>query len=149
MKQLKKDGAKPETLEPELAKLLQLRAELEAARKAQEGTSNEAPFNRAGAWGGEGVCVGWNWNQRGGWLVCGWMYGGGLGIGRSGRSSPGGVGMPSSTACLTHKATLYNSLRRPGEAQDVRGVGLRDPRGRRRAVRPRAPLLRAQGTLGD
>lgn len=62
VKQLKKDGAKPETLEPEVAKLVQLRAELEAARKAQtDGNADGgAPFNRAGG------CLGLGW--MGGWM---------------------------------------------------------------------------------
>ncbi len=47
MKQLKKDGAKADVLEPEVAKLVALRASLDAARKAEEGQSNEKPFNRA------------------------------------------------------------------------------------------------------
>ena len=47
VKTLKKEGAKPEVLEPEVAKLVALRAELDIARKAAEGTSTEKPFNRA------------------------------------------------------------------------------------------------------
>lgn len=47
VKTLKKEGAKPEVLEPEIAKLVALRAELDVARKAAEGTSTEKPFNRA------------------------------------------------------------------------------------------------------
>lgn len=52
VKQLKKDGAKAEALEPEVAKLLALRAELEAACKAQQAVGDKdggAAFNRAGA----------------------------------------------------------------------------------------------------
>lgn len=47
VKTLKKEGSKPEVLEPEVAKLVALRAELDVARKAAEGTSTEKPFNRA------------------------------------------------------------------------------------------------------
>lgn len=48
VKQLKKDGAGAEALEPEVAKLVQLRAELEAARKAQDGNKEESSFSRPG-----------------------------------------------------------------------------------------------------
>ena len=47
VKQLKKDGAKGDVLEPEVAKLVALRAQLDTARKAEEGRSDEKPFNRA------------------------------------------------------------------------------------------------------
>ena len=47
VKTLKREGAKAEVLEPEVAKLVALRAELDMARKAAEGTSTEKPFNRA------------------------------------------------------------------------------------------------------
>jgi len=47
VKMLKKDGAKAEVLEPEVAKLLALRAEFDAARKAADGNNTDKPFNRA------------------------------------------------------------------------------------------------------
>lgn len=52
VKQLKKDGAGADALEPEVAKLVALRAELDAARKTQQADGDKdggAAFNRAGA----------------------------------------------------------------------------------------------------
>lgn len=45
---MKKDGAGAEKLEPEIAKLLALRGELDVAKKAMEGKSDEKAFNRQG-----------------------------------------------------------------------------------------------------
>lgn len=51
VKQLKKDGAGAEALEPEVTKLVALRAELDGARKAEAEANQDsgaAAFNRAG-----------------------------------------------------------------------------------------------------
>lgn len=58
VKQLKKDGAGAEVLEPEVAKLLALRAELDAARKAQADGEKDggAAFNRTGAFPANASC---------------------------------------------------------------------------------------------
>lgn len=46
VKQLKKDGANANVLEPEIAKLLALRQHLDEAKKATGAASDEKPFNR-------------------------------------------------------------------------------------------------------
>ena len=48
VKQMKKDGAGVDKLEPEVAKLVALKAELDVARKAMEAKSDEKAFNRLG-----------------------------------------------------------------------------------------------------
>jgi hypothetical protein len=50
VRQLKKDGADGWQVTAEVAKLQQLRAQLEEAKKAQEGAEDTAAFNRPGAW---------------------------------------------------------------------------------------------------